>query len=83
MADDDMRDALQRIDNLEGSNKFVRQVVSDNYKEFMATTKALRDDIDALRKAAGGPDKDTGKEIADLKARVKDLEGKMGKMGKK
>lgn len=82
MADDDMREALQRIDDLEASNKFVRQVISDNYKEFMASRKDLEVEIADLRKA-GGPSKDMEREIADLKARVKDMEGKLAKMGKK
>ena len=79
MADDgEMKDVQQRVESLEKSDSFLRQLISGNYKEFMATEKELSDGIADLKKQLGDP-----KEIADLKARVKELETKLGKMGKK
>ena len=77
--DDDMKDVLMRVDSLEKSDKFVRDLIFANYKQFMASEKDLLTQIAELKKQGGGPDK----EIADLKARVKELEAKLGKMGKK
>lgn len=82
MADDELRDAVQRIDDLEASSKFVQQVVSDNCKEFRTSRKDLETDIEGLCMQMGGPNKDLEREIADLKARVKELDGKLAKMVK-
>ena len=42
----------------------------------------VKEDVTALRKQVGDPMKTAEKEIADLKARVKELETKVGKMKK-
>ena len=79
MADDgEMKDVQQRVESLEKSDSFLRQLILGNYKEFEASEKDLLTQIADLKKQLGDP-----KEIADLKARVKDLETKLGKMGKK
>ena len=77
--DDDMKDVLERLGSLEKFDKSVWEWISDNFKAFEASEKDLRTQIAELKKQGGGPDK----EIADLKARVKELETKLGKMGKK
>ena len=79
MADDgEMKDVQQRVESLEKSDSFLRQLILGNYKEFEASEKDLLTQIADLKKQLGDP-----KEIADLKARVKELETKLGKMGKK
>ena len=77
MADDDMKDVQMRVESLEKSDRFLRELISGNYKEFMASEKDVLTQIAGLEKQVGDP-----KEIADLKARVKELESKLGKMKK-
>lgn len=52
-------------------------------KNATTRTEHVQAAVTALQKQVGDPMKSAEKEITDLKARVKDLEGKMAKMGKK
>ena len=73
MSDDGME---KRIEGLEST-------VSGNLKQSLGTDGELFKEIDRLEKLIGDSGKALEKEVTDLKARVKELETKLGKMGKK
>lgn len=79
MADDsDITRLQQAVDDLQKLTKFHATVISDNYKEFMSLDRT----VSGLAKSAGG-DPALAKEVEALKARVKELEAKLAKMGKR
>jgi phage shock protein A len=69
---DDIERRLQELENDSAARfKTMMNLQAENYKKF-----------DQLEKLAGEPVKAIEKEVADLKARVKELEAKVGKMKK-
>ncbi len=68
-------DLGRRIDLLEGA-------VAANARMMVSTDADIYKALERLEKLIGEPDKAMEKEIADLKARVKDLEAKLSKMKK-
>ena len=78
MADDgDIKNVLKCLESLEKSDSDSRKITAEIYKQFRESDKEVRTEIGDIKKQVGDP-----KEIADLKARVKDLETKLGKMKK-
>ncbi len=76
MADDDLKRVQASVD-------MALDAISDNLKQSLGTDMELFKEINRLEKLIGESSKAAEKEIADLKARVKDLEGKVAKIGKK
>jgi hypothetical protein len=71
------------IKDLKGQIDSIWDAVGTNFREGVKTMAALFDEANRLDKVYGEKSKAAEKEIADLKARVKELETKLGKMGKK
>ncbi len=82
MADADIDDLEKRVAGAEDWIKGLRDRIDLLTKAHMATEDELNADISALKKQYGDSNKTADKDIADLKARVKELEAKMGKMKK-
>ncbi|MGQ0566966.1 MAG: hypothetical protein ACT4OK_18150 [Gemmobacter sp.] len=68
----------------------LESAISDNLKQSLDTDLQLFKEIARLEKMFGDADKTTEKEVADLKtkvkeleSRLKDLDGKVAKLGKK
>ena len=74
--DSDIKALARQLDSLSDAVSMVD-------KNAITRIEHVKEDVAALRKQVGDPMKTAEKEIADLKARVKDLETKMAKMGKK
>ena len=83
MAEADIDDLAKRVVETEAMVKGLRESLNMLNKAYMATEDELNADIAALKKQYGESSKTADKDIADLKARVKELETKLGKMGKK
>lgn len=82
MAEADIDDLEKRVAGAEDWIKSLRDRLDLLNKAYMATEDELNADITDLKKQFGESNKTADKDIADLKARVKELETKLGKMKK-
>jgi BMFP domain-containing protein YqiC len=74
---EDLADIEGRVESLESRMKMAMENHAWLTKTVLTNDKKTSDDVAELKKQVGDP-----KEIADLKARVKELEAKLAKMKK-
>ena len=82
MAEESIGDLRRDFKQLEDEVVGIRDRVRDNYMALLSGDKDRSDEIKELQKQVAALEKTLEKEVSDLKAKVKDLDGKVAKIKK-